>query len=229
MRKVLLASVAALSVLSALAAATAQTSYRPQYDTRPWEAAEPPPNSEHLLPSRRLAAPSSFDWGKYCGSKNEYCDPSDSEDNEWQPPSESELRNCTKNGKLDYACLRETADAECDNLETRHGCRPKPRARVTVAPPYQGPPPIGWVFGPYTQCANPPQCSMGVVNVQADGLNVRITPNGPPVMSLVNGTPLIPLQEQGDWLLVAPACDLTPTWAWSWNAGVPLNRCWVYF
>jgi len=26
-----------------------------------------------------------------------------------------------------------------------------------------------------------------------------------------------------------PACDLTPTWAWSWNAGVPLNRCWVYF
>jgi hypothetical protein len=35
--------------------------------------------------------------------------------------------------------------------------------------------------------------------------------------------------HQGDWLLVAPACDLTPTWAWSWNAGVPLNRCWVYF
>jgi len=32
-----------------------------------------------------------------------------------------------------------------------------------------------------------------------------------------------------DWLLVAPACDLTPTWAWSWNAGVPLNRYWVYF
>ena len=100
-----------------------------------------------------------------------------------------------------------------------------PPARVTVTPPYQGPPPIGWVYGPYTQCANPPQCSMGVVNVQADGLNVRVAPNGPPVMSLVNGTPLIPLQKEGDWLLVAPACDLTPTWAWSWNAGVPLNRC----
>ena len=28
-------------------------------------------------------------------------------------------------------------------------------------------------------------------------------------------------ERQGDWLLVAPACDLTPTWAWSWNAGVP--------
>jgi hypothetical protein len=107
----------------------------------------------------------------------------------------------------------------------------KPPARVTVAPPYQGPPPIGWVYGPYTQCGNPPQCSMGVVTVDASGLNVRVrvAPNGPPVMALVNGTFLYPLQREGDWLLVAPACDLTPTWAWSWNAGVPLNRCWVYF
>ena len=104
----------------------------------------------------------------------------------------------------------------------------QPSARVTVTP-YNGPPQIGWVYGPYTQCADPPRCSMGVVNVQADGLNVRVAPNGPPVMSLVNGAPLIPLQKQGDWLLVAPACDLTPTWAWSWDADVPLNRCWVYF
>jgi len=101
--------------------------------------------------------------------------------------------------------------------------------RVTVVPPYQGPPPIGWVYGPYTSCANPPQCSMGVVNVPADGLNVRVTPNGPPIMSLVNGTPLYPVQRAGDWLLVAVGCDLTPTWAWSWTAGVSLNRCWVYF
>ena len=83
--------------------------------------------------------------------------------------------------------------------------------------------------GPYTMCGDSPRCSTGIVNVPADGLNVRVVPNGPPVMSLVNGTPLIPLQKQGDWLLVAPSCDLTPTWAWSWNAGVPLNRCWVYF
>jgi hypothetical protein len=158
-------------------------------------------------------------WAKYCDSKGGIsnpngCDASDAIDTDWGPP---------------------------------------PTARVTVAPPYQGPPPIGWVYGPYTMCRDPlPQtapwgtldplvgirppasqapgdCSMGVVNVPADGLNVRVTPNGPPVMSLVNGTPLIPLQRQGDWLLVAPACDLTPTWAWSWNAGVPLNRCWVYF
>src|SRR5262245_64951381 len=67
---------------------------------------------------------------------------------------------------------------------------PLPPARITVQPSYQGPPPIGWVYGPYTQCGNPPQCSMGVVNVDASGLNVRVTPNGPPVMALVNGTPL---------------------------------------
>ena len=94
---------------------------------------------------------------------------------------------------------------------------------------YQGPPPIGWVYAPYTQCGDPPRCAMGVVNVPADGLNVRVTPNGLPVMSLVNGVPLIPLDKQGDWLLVAAGCDLTPTFAWSWTAGVPLNRCWVYF
>ena len=51
---------------------------------------------------------------------------------------------------------------------------------------------------------------MGMVNVQADGLNVRVTPNGPPVMSLVNGVPLVPLGREGDWLLVAAGCDLTP-------------------
>jgi len=70
---------------------------------------------------------------------------------------------------------------------------------------------------------------MGVVNVPADGLNVRVTPNGPAIMSLVNGVPLIPVRREGDWLLVAAGCDLTPTFAWSWTTGVPLNRCWVYF
>jgi hypothetical protein len=83
---------------------------------------------------------------------------------------------------------------------------PVPSIRVTPPPI----PPLGWVYNYYAPCADP-------------------VPNGYAVMALVNGTPLIPLQKQGDWLLVAPACDLTPTWAWSWNAGVPLNRCWVYF
>jgi hypothetical protein len=125
-----------------------------------------------------------------CDPRQERCDPSDAEDNNWE----------------------------------------KPPSRLTVTPPLPpGPPPLGWVYGPYTQCADPPRCSMGMVNVQADGLNVRVAPNGPPVMSLVNGVPLIPLGREGEWLLVAAGCDLTPTFAWSWTAGVPLNRCWVYF
>jgi hypothetical protein len=91
--------------------------------------------------------------------------------------------------------------------------------------------PLGWVFLPYTQCMDPPRCSMGVVSVQADGLNVRVAPDGasPAVMALTNGTPFYPVDKQGNWLLAVPACDLTPTFAWSWTAGVPLARCWVYF
>jgi hypothetical protein len=94
--------------------------------------------------------------------------------------------------------------------------------RLIPGKPYDG-------HSPISVLKEPPRCSTGVVNVPADGLNVRTAPNGYPIMSLVNGTPLIPLQKEGDWLLVAAACDLTPTWAWSWTAGVPLNRCWVYF
>ena len=86
--------------------------------------------------------------------------------------------------------------------------------------------PLGWVYGPYTSCADQ-RCSTVVVNVAADGLNVRATPDGYPTMSLVNGMPLITLQRQGDWLLVTAGCDLTPTFAWSWTASVPLYRCWV--
>jgi hypothetical protein len=147
-------------------------------------------------------------------------------------PFDSRESTCEKDEECAAECLkvaetkREIADCRAIVEDDK---QPSPPARVTVQPPYQGPPPIGWVYGPYTQCANPPQCSMGVVNVGADGLNVRVTPNGPAIMSLVNGTPLYPVGREGPWLLVAPACDLTPTWVWSWNAGVPLNRCWVYF
>src|SRR5262249_1085273 len=97
-----------------------------------------------------------------------------------------------------YAADKSAADADgeyfdsCVDAPNPADCYPKPTkppARVTVTPP--GPPPIGWVYGPYTQCANPPQCSMGVVNVYADGLNVRVAPNGLPIMALVNGVPLI--------------------------------------
>jgi hypothetical protein len=95
-------------------------------------------------------------------------------------------------------------------------------------PPPPPLPPLGWVFYRYAPCADE-KCSTLIVNVGADGLNVRVSPNGYPIVALVNGTPLIPLQRQADWVLVAPACDLTPTFAWSWTAGVSLARCWVWF
>ena len=139
-----------------------------------------------------------------------------------QTPETAREKQCvTLYGRDFKECTNDRVYDDCDD----EVAPPRPSTRVTVAPPYQGPPPIGWVYAPYTVCGE-----LGCqVNVQADGLNVRTVPNGYPVMSLVNGTPLIPLQKQGDWLLVAPACDLTPTWAWSWNARVSLNRCWVYF
>ena len=126
---------------------------------------------------------------------------------------------------------------DCVNQEWQKHQQEAPPPRVTVAPPYQGPPPIGWVYGnPNTvSCAPGTEgpygiCGSFVVNVPgAAGLNVRVTPNGPAIMALVNGTPIIPIKSEGKWTLIAPACDLTPTWAWSLNAGVPLNRCWVCF
>ena len=90
------------------------------------------------------------------------------------------------------------------------------------------PAPLGWVFTRYTVCPEPRVCPVVFVSVDADGLNVRVSPDGPPIMSLVNGTPLLVLDRVGSWTLVASACDLTPTWAWSWTAGVPLYRCWIY-
>jgi hypothetical protein len=138
-----------------------------------------------------------------------------------------EFEQCVKTEGVNSRRCTELSDFDWDQSELQP--TPKPPARVTVTPPYQGPPPIGWVYAPYTQCGDPPRCSMGVVSVAADGLNVRVVPNGPATMALVNGVPLIPVRREGPWLLVAAGCDLTPTFAWSWTAGVPLNRCWVYF
>jgi hypothetical protein len=99
------------------------------------------------------------------------------------------------------------------------------RAPIPYAPP-PAPPPLGWLFGRYTVCLDPPGCKSVVVSVGVDGLNVRVAPNGPIVLALANGTPVIPLQRAGDWVLVAPACALVPTWTWSITAGgVPLSVC----
>jgi hypothetical protein len=100
-----------------------------------------------------------------------------------------------------------------------------PEPERMALPPID-PPPIGWVYGPYTECGDdPPQCSMVVVSAAADGLNVRVGPNGPPVLALLNGTPVIPMRQEGDWLLVRTACDITPMFAWLWTSGVPLWGC----
>jgi hypothetical protein len=112
-------------------------------------------------------------------------------------------------------------------------CYPPPPAAMAYAPlppaappavEVPPPPPLGWVFGGYTNCGDQ-SCGTLFVTVPADGLNVRTIPNGPAVLSLVNGTPLVVVQRQGDWTLVAPGCNLAPTGLWSWTAGVPLSGC----
>jgi hypothetical protein len=97
----------------------------------------------------------------------------------------------------------------------------------TAMPP-PPPQPLGWVFTRYTVCPEPRVCPVVFVSVYADGLNVRAVPDGPPTLSLVNGTPLAVLTRQGRWTLVAPACNLVPTGAWSITAGVPLTGCAVF-
>jgi hypothetical protein len=96
---------------------------------------------------------------------------------------------------------------------------PPPGPVVNVAPP-----PIGWVYRYYAPCADP-DCKTLVINVGADGLNFRVTPDGPVIGALANGVPVIPLQRQGNWVLVAPGCTLAPTYTWSVTAGVPLSIC----
>ena len=96
-------------------------------------------------------------------------------------------------------------------------------AQWQYGPPNFYMPPLGWIYGPYTY-----QDPTGVVrvNVGADGLNVRVVPNGPIVASLANGVPVVPLQQDGNWVLVAPGCFLMPTYTWSiTGGGVPLSVC----
>jgi hypothetical protein len=104
---------------------------------------------------------------------------------------------------------------------------PIPPAVILPPPlPAEPPPyPVGWVYGPYTVCPNAPDCRTVFVSVGADGLNVRAVPNGPVLMSLANGTPVMPLQREGNWILVAPLCPLAPTYTWSITSGVPLSVC----
>jgi len=97
---------------------------------------------------------------------------------------------------------------------------------LAYAPPAPPPPPapLGWIWRTLAPCADP-ACGTLVVQVVADGANIRAVPAGPVVGALANGTPIIPLQKDGNWILVAPACQLTPTFTMSITAGVPLSVC----
>jgi hypothetical protein len=54
-------------------------------------------------------AAEAFDWEKYCGDDYGCDDRGDRGPGKFfEPPSQAELRACTKNGKLDYACLRDS-------------------------------------------------------------------------------------------------------------------------
>lgn len=85
-------------------------------------------------------------------------------------------------------------------------------------------PALGWVYTGYMHCTAP-DCSTMYVNVRANGVNVRRTPNGQPFLALVNGVPLIALQWSGRWALVGATCNLVPTGVWSDTAGVQLHAC----
>jgi hypothetical protein len=88
-------------------------------------------------------------------------------------------------------------------------------------PPPAAFPPLGWVYARYVDCENWP-C---FVRVPAVGANVRTHPNGQTFLALVNGTPLVVSQWQGEWALVTATCNLVPTGRWSDTHGVPLDTC----
>ena len=82
----------------------------------------------------------------------------------------------------------------------------------------------GWLYAPYTTCVpGQPQC---VVRVPAGGVNLRQWQDGPTVIALVNGTPLVPYTGSGAWVFVGVLCPLAITGLWSGTTpGVPLYAC----
>lgn len=104
---------------------------------------------------------------------------------------------------------------------------PPPPQNAPAGPVGAGPRPLGWVATAWTQCADPPRCSTGVVVTDVAGLHVRQTPNGAPIVVLANGTPIIQFDRtrDGKWILIAPACALAPVNAYSVTTGVSVAVC----
>src|ERR1700730_7689854 len=106
-------------------------------------------------------------------------------------------------------------------------------SRLTFEPIYTSAPlpsrdvgglrPLGWVYAGYVTCADY-DCNSLSVQIRAAGVNVRTSPDGPVIGSLVNGTPLVVLQRTGRWFYVAAGCNLVNI-DWSDTAHVPLSRC----
>ncbi|SRR6266566_741329 len=90
-------------------------------------------------------------------------------------------------------------------------------------PPPPPPSPLGWVYGRYVACER--DGARCLTSVDADGVNVRRSPNGPVFLSLTNNIPLFVLQQNGAWVLIAVPCELVPTGVWSDTARVPLHTC----
>jgi hypothetical protein len=107
-----------------------------------------------------------------------------------------------------------------------------PQPLLVDAPPVEPPPayapsaplPLGWIFAGNAPCTDP-SCSALIVQVFADGLNFRAGPGGPVLGAIANGTPVLPIRREGNWVLVAAGCPLAPTYTWSVTTGLPLSVC----
>jgi hypothetical protein len=82
---------------------------------------------------------------------------------------------------------------------------------------------LGWVSDRFVHCTTRGGC---YINVRADGANIRKDPGGYIFMALVNGVPLVVLDQSEGWTLIAASCDLGPTGLRSDTAhGVSLQAC----
>ena len=81
---------------------------------------------------------------------------------------------------------------------------------------------LGWIYAQYLSCDPSDPGGYCSTSVDADGVNVWQFPNGPITSALVNGVPVVIVEQQGSWVRVNALCQLYNTGVWSDTAGVPL-------